>query len=106
MVLTSLQIGFIGSLQFLQNTKALCFKEAEGYFQDIWEKGRKKEREREEKMDWVMRICFEGKITTLMQILMKHFAYQPKNVEEILLSGSEMHLYPPFTVVVWMFLDY
>jgi len=34
-MLTSLQIGFIGSLQFLQNAKALCFKEAEGYFQDI-----------------------------------------------------------------------
>lgn len=37
-ILTSLQIGFIGSLQFLQNAKALCFKEAEGYFQDIFKR--------------------------------------------------------------------
>lgn len=39
-------------------------------------------------------------MTNLMQISMEDFADQPKNVEEILLSGSKMHLYAPFTVVI------
>lgn len=81
MILTSLQIGFIGSSRFLQNAKALCFKEVEGYFQDIFKRER-------------LRICIKGKKVTSVQLLLMDFTDQPRSAEEILLSGGKMFLYP------------
>lgn len=39
-----------------------------------------------------------------MDLWMKDFADQPRNVKEILLSDSKMHLYPAFAALVWRFL--